>query len=131
MNKKGFTLVEIIAVIVLLGVIIVLAVPATMTIRKTILQREDAEQINSIEAAAVYYAQDENISSGSICVKDLLSNGYLDPTIPYDGGVNCTETDGCLLRPTDNELLNEKTITITKPNNKTSATYNADGVCSE
>ena len=62
MNKKGFTLVEIIAVIALMAILIALAVPATMAIRRTILQREDNEQISAIESAAVYYAQDTEVT---------------------------------------------------------------------
>ncbi len=121
MNKKGFTLIEIIAVIALLGIIIVIAVPAIASMRQTALKKEVETQINSIESAAVYYSQDTGVT-GDITVQTLLQSGYLDPTYEF-GNNECNEQVGCLVRPTDNVLLNNKTVQITKTNNKTKAEY--------
>ena len=121
MSKKGFTLVELIAVIALLSVIIVIAVPTIVSTRQNALNREDNNQINSIESAAIYYSQDTGVTT-SITVETLLQNGYLEPTYK-NGSNNCTETYGCLLRPSDNALLNSKVIQITKSGGKTKATY--------
>lgn len=112
MNKKGFTLVEIIAVIGLLSIIIVIAVPAITNLRQNTLEREDEAQKNSIESAAVYYIQDTTFKS-SVTIQELLQNNYLDPT--YKNGQNgCTETYGCVIKPSDGTKLNSKTISITK-----------------
>ena len=127
MNKKGFTLVEIMAVIGLLSIVVVLAVPAIINIRKNILLKEDASQINSIESAAVYYAQDTG-TTGIICVDKLLETGYLDPTYKYNTN-GCTSINGCLIRPSDNQLLNLKKVTISKTGIKTKAIYDASANC--
>ena len=121
MNKKGFTLIELIAVIALLGIIIVIAVPAITTMRQNALEREAEAQINSIESAAVYYSQDTGTTE-NITVQTLLQNGYLDPTYEY-GDNGCNVQIGCLVRPTDSVILNNKNIQITKVNNKTKAEY--------
>ena len=130
MNKKGFSLVEMIAVIALLGVIIAIAVPATASIRQSILEKEDASQIDSIESAAVYYAQDNRLDLSedvTITVDTLLQYGYMDPSAKKGEG-NCPNSNtyqyGCLLKPTDKTILNAKTITLTKDSKgKTKAEY--------
>lgn len=138
MNKKGFTLVEILAVIVLLGVIIAIAVPAITAMRRNILEKEDADQINSLESAAIYYAQDHekneidviNYANGlavttypiNVTVEQLLSEGYIEPTVKSNG-TTCTYSSGCLIRPSDNSIINSKVIIVSKTNNKLKAEY--------
>lgn len=116
MNKKGFTLVEIVAVIGLLGIIIVIAVPAITTMRQNTLEREAALQKSSIESAAIYYVQDTTFKS-SVTVQELLQNKYLDPTFK-NGENGCTSTYGCVIRPSDNVNLTTKSISMTKDANE-------------
>ena len=58
MNKRGFTLVEVITVIALLGLIIGLAVPNVMKSSIKAKQRTLNTKIKNIEKAAVLYGQD-------------------------------------------------------------------------
>lgn len=62
MNKKGFTLVEVISVIALLGLIIGLAVPGVMRSSKKAKERTLNTKIKNIEKAAILYGQDNRNS---------------------------------------------------------------------
>lgn len=83
-NNKGFTLVELLAIIVILALIILVAAPS-MT--KQIKKKEDTEQIVLNEKiynasrmyAAKYYAS-EIVNKGSFefTLKDLEDDGLLD-----------------------------------------------------
>jgi type IV pilus assembly protein PilA len=91
-NRKGFTLVELLAVIVVLAIIILIAMPSVMSAmdkaRKNSLVTEIAE-IGKIAQTA--YA-DDSMGTGvtSICynLKYLVENGYLDKKLDdYTGAV--------------------------------------------
>ena len=58
MDKKGFTLVEVLVVIVLLGMIIGLAVPGVMRANRKAREKTLAAKVKNIEKAAVLYGQD-------------------------------------------------------------------------
>lgn len=58
MNKKGMTLVELIAVIAILGILTVMVSPAIMTIRKSVLNNTLDSKIAMIQAAALEYASE-------------------------------------------------------------------------
>ena len=79
-NKKGFTLVELLAVLVVLGIIAVICYPIvtkTLTNQKTKLS---SEQRNRIINAAKNYVASNVISDEASCIKvsDLQSGGYLE-----------------------------------------------------
>jgi type IV pilus assembly protein PilA len=88
-NQKGMTLIELLAVVVVLGVIAAIAVPAigsTVTNSKT---KADAQTVLLIYAAAERYANDNNPTgaatgtptpaplSGDVITVTTLANGYL------------------------------------------------------
>ena len=54
-NNKGFTLVEIISVIVLLGLIIGIAVPSVMNASTNVKKKTLQTKVDNIEQAAVLY----------------------------------------------------------------------------
>ena len=70
-NNKGFTLVEIISVIVLLGLVIGVAVPSVMIASTNIKKKTLQTKIDNIEKAAVLYGQNNrnkfNDESCSFC----------------------------------------------------------------
>ena len=88
MNKRGFTLIEVISVIALLSLIIGLAVPGVMKSSKKAKERTLNTKIKNIEKAAVLFGQDNrNFISKKIkndeteykyCFKDgnFISNCY-------------------------------------------------------
>lgn len=86
MKNKGFTLVELLAVIVILAILVTIAVPSTMSISKKIKENMFCEKISSIKNAASLYGEDRRESftdtydgydSETITVEKLVSTGYL------------------------------------------------------
>ncbi len=125
MNKKGFTLVEILAVIVILSLLIAIAVPSSITISNKIKQKLLDEKITFIEKAAILWAQDNrrcftidecsslqaagftctentNTKTCNINVDFLINENYHDD-----------EEDGKVLNPVDNsKCLNNYSVEI-------------------
>lgn len=75
--KKGFTLVEMLAIIALLSIIVAIAVPSVTKLRQSVIEKEEQTQIKEIESAASFYARDEKKSNCCITVSELVSKGYL------------------------------------------------------
>ena len=75
-NKKGFTLVELMAVIVVLAIIIAIAVPSYAKIKKNIEEKNYKNKVNLIEIAAEKYSEDTHYET--VFVEDLIKAGYLD-----------------------------------------------------
>lgn len=75
MKKKGFTLVELLAVIMILGVIMVIAVPSYMSVTKFINKNIFESKVASIKTQATKYALEHGHYAFN--VKDLIDDGYL------------------------------------------------------
>ncbi len=110
-NNKGFTLVELLAVIVVLALLVSIAVPSTVSISNRLKKKMYCSKIDSIETAAALYGEDakesftgkytyigpdstdasktvtlSNLPSQTMQVKDLVEKGYLkkdQDTMPY------------------------------------------------
>lgn len=96
--KKGFTLVELLAVIAILGILIILAVPNIIKIYNNSTKRAMEVQENQILDAANLYISDyctQRINSSYvcpalyinnkiICLNELTTNGYIE-NITYKG----------------------------------------------
>lgn len=67
MNKKAFTLVELLAVIVILAVLIILVAPSLLNSAKASRQKSFDTKVDIIETAAIMYGQDNyrNIVNGA------------------------------------------------------------------
>ena len=101
-KKKGFTLVELLAVIVILAVILIIAVPQIMnTIKTTRLKSiEDSARLIATNAEKDYLSQqaiNQNYNATSIPCSDVakLSDDYASCTITYnDSGVATVKLKG-------------------------------------
>lgn len=92
-NQKGFTLVELLAVIVILAVIILIAVNAVLPqMRKARKNSFIDEAINFAKAAETAYVSDQINGAGSTCytVKYLQKNYVSKADDKYDGYVELT-----------------------------------------
>lgn len=78
-KQRGFTLVELLAVIVILGIIISLSTVAIAGIKEKQDKKNYENVISSILTGAKAYNVDNKISIGSsISVETLLEKGYVD-----------------------------------------------------
>ena len=98
-NKKGFTLTELIGVLVILSIIILAATLTYIGIRDSILEKQYQNLVRYIEVQAAKYAEETGITS--INVEDLIKEGYIDPD---------DETD--IYDPRDKSSMNCYVITM-------------------
>ena len=92
MNKKGFTLTELLAVIAIVAIIAVIAVPSIIAIRKNMNEKMYKDKVTMIESAAETYANNNpdifNASTEEyITVGDLVDAGFLEPDDKSTGEV--------------------------------------------
>ena len=116
-NKKGFTFVELLVVIALIGVIFVIAFPTVYTINKRVNERLYKTKIELILSAAEMYAQDEKVEDEVtvVTVEDLLENKYL--VKDKKDNSSCESIHGCIFNPLTNEPFNDLEILVTKSSN--------------
>lgn len=82
MNKKGFTLVELMGILVILGVMLVFTVPAITKTLKNSEANEMAEYEKTVCMAAQTYVEVKRYSyPKTIKFKTLRDNGYLSTTL--------------------------------------------------
>jgi len=98
-NRKGFTLTEVIVVIVLIAAVTLIAVPAYNNIRSRVLESQYKNTVTLIETEALKYASSKGVSITNI--QELINEGIIET----DDGEN-------LLDPRDKSSLNCRLIEI-------------------
>lgn len=131
MNRKGFTLTELLVVIALIGVLSIIVIPSIMSVRGNINERLYDEKIGYIVAAAELYGNNNpDIFNGSdvaiIKVYNLLDEEYLEVDQKDSGACFILDVDGnqsldgtasglgCMINPINNESMNNVSVTLTK-----------------
>ena len=127
-NKKyGFTLTEVLIVIVIIGIILTIAIPSVIAIRKKINVRLFEAKKDEILVAAELYGRDKGITSDTIIyVYTLIESGYINSEIEANGD-NCTgdnTTNGCVINPIDDSSLNNEKILVKKTGKTLIAIWN-------
>lgn len=129
-NKKGFTLVELLAVIVILALISVMASTGIMTLSKKSKENMYCAKLEMISGiaqdSAVTYEYELNQSneyqngdkSIQIKVSDLISSGKLEP-----------DKDNKVINPVDDSSLNDKEIILYLKNNQINVYIDSNNVC--
>lgn len=136
MRKKGFTLVELLAVVVLMAILITVAVPGVMRISKSLKVQSYCSKISVIESAALEYANDyyseqvvtsnNRTSLDNISLIDLVNLGYLDSDNPIKKEGELTEDE---LKDKNNGkqfciLYDKNSNCLVDPRNDNSMDYN-------
>ncbi len=114
-NKKGFTISEVLVVIAIIGVILVIAIPSIVSIRKRSNERLLESKKDIILVAAELYAKDKGITSDTyVYIYQLVNNGYVKSDVEQNTG-KCTgenTSKGCVINPVDDSSLNNKQILV-------------------
>ncbi len=129
MNKKGFTLVELLVVIVIIGILSIIVVPSVMNINKNVNNRLYEEKTENIVSAAVLYANNhEELFNGTteavVYVQTLVDEGMFTADIKNPNGGACPaqtqlknstqpavpNKNGCVIDPRSLDNENEKNM---------------------
>ena len=119
-KKNGFTLVELLAVIVILAILVTIAVPSTMSISNRIKKNMYCSKIDFIENAAKLYGEDrrkqiENKGgSMTVTVKELVNTNYLKKD---------HDTEPFIEDPRTKESLDNLKLTVNIKNNRIAVTF--------
>lgn len=134
MNKKGFTLVELLSVIVLIGLLLGIGVPGVMRISKKMKERSFNTKKEQIEQAATLWGQDnrtrlnkstckvlessveKEYSCYKISIKELIEEDYLD-------NENNNSRNIEYKNPIDNQDIQRMCVYVYKKNKRVYAYY--------
>ncbi len=110
MSNKGFTLVEVMATIAILGILAILITPSIINIRKDMLQKTYNSRLTLIKNAALDYANDNldqvpvlDTRCLNVTVEKLIDDGYL-------AGSDNNKTE--MHNPITNENMNSKVVCV-------------------
>ena len=126
MNKKGFTLVELLAVLVLISLLMGLAIPGINRISNNMKKKSYNQKMKLIESAAVLWGQDnktrlqadtdcssEISKCKKITIADLIKENYLDSD----------NNSGKYINPKNDEDMKDCIVFVYKQNKRVYAKF--------
>ena len=131
MNNKGFTLVEVISVVVIMAILMIVAVPSVIGISKNIKDNLYCNKTKSLEAAAKLYGKDfideiESTGMLTVSIKDLVDNNFYKKEVK-DCSLDSNATNPCVADPRDNSNMIDDTITLTLKDKEIRSFFNYEG----
>ena len=120
MNKKGFTLVELLAVVAILGILSVVAIGAYSGVTNRSKQKAYESKVSQIETSAAKWARENNIDrTTSVSVNKLVVEGYLTADEATENGLSTIKN------PVNNENMICKMVEITYKNGEIQTKFDA------
>ena len=118
MKKKGFTIIELLAVIVIIAILSIGAMSGYSAMTKNSKEKAFESKVRNIETAAEKYAKETNISTKkTISVNKLVVLGYIQPDESTDTGLSLIEN------PTNGENIICNLIDINVEKNELKVKY--------
>ena len=119
-NKRGFTIVELLSVIVIIGILTIIAVPTVTSLNNKSKEKIKNTKITQIEQSFLLWAKDNEkcFTTGGInCLCNNITNSNIvECTVTYkelaDFGIIKYDKDEEIIDPVDNSTMNNNTITI-------------------
>ncbi len=131
MNKKAFTLIEVLVVLVIVSILIVLSIPSISDMLEKSKQKSKEEVINMVKNAAEMYAVDYNIGLAEPILISELCKSYLD--CPVNNPTNNERINGYLYGKIDtansNSIVYELVLYL-DPDVEEPASYLYDAIVS-
>lgn len=141
-NKKGFTLVELLVVITIIGLLVVIAVPSGLTISKKVKRNMMDNKIEIIESGAIVWGQQnkskiKNAATTETCIKNEINTSTgvtacIKKTIDHllntenaleEDGIDETNNKKILKNPTTDKSINSCEVEIYIKNKRVYAEY--------
>ena len=94
MNDEGFTLIELIIVIVILGIITSIAVPKYLDLTASVNQSADTVNKKSVEAAVLLYFAEQVAGNSSYTLKAAVNQYNTNSDPFFSDGNTPTKADG-------------------------------------
>ncbi|MET3574638.1 prepilin-type N-terminal cleavage/methylation domain-containing protein [Bhargavaea ullalensis] len=112
-EEKGLTLIELLAVIVILGIIAAIAIPAIGNIiENSRYNAVKGDALNVLSAAQIYYSETKTDTEGDVSVDKLKTDGYLETAGKIPDTATVSKASPRKLTAKDVKYSGDKTITF-------------------